>query len=205
MTLAEVRGSEQPFAGWQFVDGEPVGVPALLMEQPGPQGWSAMIWQLEGTNDNQFQLVDVPELTWGGDPTTWSVRLRAANATLEVKREGSTLSVLPGADARPLEPGRVTIATDFDVSDRVRQIRQDFVQVRGKYRADQLYVGHRRRLIASLALAFVIQECALFALGRRYILVRRYLPSLLVGLWVITLIGLSFFFASLVNLASRAL
>jgi hypothetical protein len=194
------RGSRLPFAGWEMVNGEPQPAPALIVEQPGPEAWTAVAWQLDGGSE-AFKLKGAPRVSLGKDATQWSVYLPVEQNEIEIRRDGDSVSVSSAVDSGNMAPVRVSLSVQSGIDERVAEIRNNFTAAAKKY-PPLVPVGYRTKMTWGLLLGFAIQE---LLVGRflRQERVRRPLGRVVLGAWGAVAIVVVFSFNQIIDVLVR--
>lgn len=165
-TFTTYRGSAEPFAGWQVVNGAPRPAPAVVVRQPIEPGWLATVVTRTGgpaVDQASYALVDARIVS----AENWSVTHAADGAKIEVRRTGATVTVAR-EDATGTSTETVQLGQGPDVEPDKARIRAAFNDMASVYPQFQPLVS--RRTIATMVILALtlVQETGLLVLRRRW-------------------------------------
>jgi hypothetical protein len=163
MTVKEVRGGLNPFAGWVVINYVPRPASALLLEQPATNGWSVVIWSLDDGRDSSNRLVGAPrDFRWGG-ADNWRVTLPTASGNAEISRQGGEVFLAHDTKVGTVESLKLTKAAAS--TDAFDQIFIAYTTAAKKYPRFHEVLTFRTKVTYLLIGVFVLQE--LFFWGYR--------------------------------------
>lgn len=197
-----MKGSLQPFAGWEVVDGIPVPVPALIMEQAGQESWDGVVWQLNDAADEGIQLAGFPQFIWGKEATDWSAHLPTKNGDVEISRHADSISLSSPGNPGSISPVRINLSVESDTEEKVSRIRSNFVEVSEKY-PTVVPLGYRWKISWALLTGFFVQELFIFRPLKARKNILRYARTVTVCVWAIGAVLIAFFFNQTVDLLTR--
>ena len=186
-TIHRLRGSLDPFGGWQMV-GSWVATPvdALVLEQPSDSSWTITTWCLQ---DESKTLASCParpitaHYTRGDD---WSVTVPRLPASITLSRKGDTIA---GDLPTPSGGHRLALEAPPDPTSRRAAIQTAFEQATRHYPRFRDLGAYRLRAIYAVGIVMVLQGLVLGLVVPRGKprLVLRWLSVvawLAVGLWL---------------------
>jgi hypothetical protein len=178
-TIEQFEGSLSPFAGWHVADGIPTPAPAIVIEQPGEQSWSIVVWLLDGAQADSTRSLITPQVgSWQG-PEEWRVEFGRGSDRRDVGREHHRITVRD-AGSRPIETLELTPAPD--VTDHIRRIQAAFAKAQGAYPRFYDLMPRRAKLTVLLLIVFLSQEVLFSFVTRRH-------PEYYQSLRLLTLVG----------------
>lgn len=170
-TVRQIRGSSEPFAGWQVVNGTGTPSPALVIDQPAADSWTILVSCLTTDSSAGASCPDRVEGLFSRDDD-WIVTLYTRSTPLMVRRAGSSIEVEEDR-ASPRSQSLALRAPD-EIAPKLEELRRAYVEASHYPRFRDL-TRYRVRVSALIVLLIVSQE-ALFVLPtvikRRYILSR---------------------------------
>jgi hypothetical protein len=159
--LRELRGSFEPFAGWQMGGlNEPLPAPAIVLEQPAQASYAIAVWSLAGGGD--AGLAGAPSLTEWAGAEQWSLVVPLAAGAVELQRAGATLRVSHGGKTGTEE---LALTRPPDYGPEQAAIRTAYAEAARKYRITGGRINQRRATAVLVAL-FVAAELVLFGYRR---------------------------------------
>jgi hypothetical protein len=93
LTIRNLRGNRDPFAGWAFAGGKPQPTEAVVTEQSAAGAWAVTIWVLDdnaslaGSSQSQDRV-----LQWN-DARSWKILLPLKTGSKLISRQGETISI----------------------------------------------------------------------------------------------------------------
>lgn len=186
-TIHRLRGSFDPFGGWQMV-GSWVATPvdALLLEQPSENSWSITTWCLQDESKAPASCPPRPiSARYTGDDD-WSVTVPRLPASITISRKGEAVT---GDLPSPSEGHRLTLETPVDPGSRRAAIQGAFEQAARHYPRFRDLGAYRLRVIYSIGVVMILQGLVLGLIVPRGKprLVLRWLSVaawLVLGLWL---------------------
>ena len=161
-SVRELRGSLDPFGGWQVVDHQPVPVPSIVVEQPAGSSWTMAVWCL-GTSGASSACPAGPVSARVSGVQDWSVGVPRGGGTLVVTRGGQEVRIgSAGATASAL----LALQPGPDVAAGRARIRTAYETTMRKYPRFRDVEYYRLRATYALLGLLAAQEVFLFALGR---------------------------------------
>jgi hypothetical protein len=161
-----VKGSMDPFAGWQVVGHIPEPASALVVEQSAKDSWAVAIWESGVRGDSSGSFTKPPSMTrWYGD-TEWEIALPLTSGQVSVSRENQDITIRKGG-------GRVSSAVlkvvpSSDPSAARAEIDRTFAAAAKEYPRFRDRIEYRWKVSYILLLLFALQEFA-FLTCRRYL------------------------------------
>ena len=179
-SIREFHGSWSPFAGWHVVGGIPRPAPAIVIEQPARDSWSAVVWSLEDRHADSTRFLDQARVSRWHHAEDWAVELTMRSATCEVERQGNRIVIRDVRRRHVIETMALTPGPD--VTDAIAPLRASFATAATAY--PRFYDLLRRRTIVTLLLLVVLlsQEAFFWFIRRKHS--HQYRP-----LWVFSLLG----------------
>jgi hypothetical protein len=170
-TVRQTRGSSEPFAGWQVVNGTGTPSSALVVDQPAADSWTILVSCLTTDSPAGVSCPDRVEGHLSRDDD-WTVTLHTRSAPLIVRRAGSSIQVEEdGASPRSRS---LALQAPEEVTPKLEELGRAYVEASHYPRFRDL-TRYRVRVSVLIVLMIVTQE-ALFVLPtvikRRYILFR---------------------------------
>jgi hypothetical protein len=150
------KASFSPFAGWQVVNERVMPAPAIVVEQPGADAWSAAIWSLAESGRTGEQIPSSARMAQWRSPQDWTLALALGKAELEIRRQGDRMSINNDGNSQTLG-----LAAGPDVTQRYQQLRDAFQQALAKYPKFDDHFRYRVRATQLLLGLLLIQELAL--------------------------------------------
>lgn len=186
-TIHHLRGSFDPFGGWQMV-GSWVATPvdALLLEQPSENSWSITTWCLQDESKLAASCPPRPiSARYTGDDD-WSVTVPRLPASITISRKGEAVT---GDLPSPSEGHRLTLEPPVDPESRRAAIQGAFEQAARHYPRFRDLGAYRLRVIYSIGVVMILQGLVLGLIVPRGKprLVLRWLSVaawLVLGLWL---------------------
>jgi YD repeat-containing protein len=153
------KASVSPFAGWQVVNERVMPAPAIVVEQPGADAWSAAIWSLAESGRSGEQLPSSARMARWVNPQDWTLVVALGKAELEIHRQGDRLSIHNGG--KGVNSETLILAAGPDVSPRYQQLRDAFQRALAKYPKFNDHFRYRVRATQLLLGLLLVQELAL--------------------------------------------
>jgi hypothetical protein len=185
-TVRQMRGSLDPFAGWQIVHGASSPASALVIDQPARDSWIILVSCLDIRSSAAVACPDRVEGDFRRDDD-WIVRLSTRSARLTLRRSDRTIQV--NDDRAPEKPQMLALQAPDDVSPKLADLRRAHADASRYPRFRDLT---RYRIRASLViLLLVATQETLFALPtviKRHYALFRALATLawaLFGMWLV--------------------
>ena len=185
-TVRQVRGSLEPFAGWQVVHGAGSPASALVIDQPARESWTILVSCLDIDSSPAVACPDRVEGHFRRDDD-WIVGMHTRSARLALRRSDSTIQV--DDDRAPEKPQMLTLQAPDNVSPKLEDLRRAYEDA-SRYPRFRDLTRYRTRVSFVILLLVATQE-ALFALPtvikRRYGLFRMLttLAWALFGMWLV--------------------
>lgn len=185
-SLRSLKGSREPFAGWQVVDGVGQPAPAIILEQPANNSWAVVVWSLDDDQSGTKRVIAPPTMrVWEG-PEKWDIALPTEAGTIRLFRAAGHVA-LEGSDAR--HSVSLTLKKSEGIDEKIAEIREAHAKLSQQYPRFGDHVGYRFKATYLAIGAFVLQE-AFFAVYR---MITRNYYVLLRGLSVIAWVVLGLF------------
>ncbi|HSL50133.1 MAG TPA: heparinase II/III family protein [Candidatus Deferrimicrobiaceae bacterium] len=185
-SVRELRGSLDPFGGWQVVNHQPAPAPSIVVEQPAANSWTIAVWCLAGPGGSSA-CPDAPVSARFSDDEDWSVSVPRGETALVVTRGGQELrSSSAGAAA---SAGPLALRAGPDVAVARARIRAAYETAVGKYPRFRDVEYYRLRATYALLGLVALQEVFFLAIRRfRWRAWLRYAAVLAwaaVGVWLV--------------------
>ena len=169
-----LRGSLNPFAGWQVIDQVPKEAPALAIEQPAKDSWAVAVWMLnDGNTDTRPPAAPPRMLHWGGSQN-WTLALPLHSGSLEIQRNADRLSALSSNRTQSSE--KIKLAQPPDIARQSDELRDRFQAAASKYPRFRDLLNYRVKITYLLMFAFALQELFLAVYrtvhGKYYVIAR---------------------------------
>lgn len=182
-SVRELRGSLDPFGGWQVVEHKPAPAPSLVVEQPAGDSWMAAVWCLE-VRGSSGACPDTPISTRFATDQDWSVTIPRGAGAATITRGGQELRIDAAGGTRTLA---LQAAPDVTVArTRIRAAYETAVRKYPRFRDVEYY-----RLRASYVVVGLLVAQELFFAAIRRFRARRWLryPAILawlvLGSWLV--------------------
>lgn len=170
---AWLRGSDQPFAGWQVVDHRPVPANALLVEQE-TGSWVANTFEL--LKDGAQPSMTPSTVQWQG-PERWTLEL--ADGT-KLSRDGNDLRL---AASRQTNESVILKAPGAETREGISKIRDHYFEALRQYPKFNESYALRRKLTLLLVVCLAASMGALLIVRRAWSQLYVRAVSLLAILW----------------------
>lgn len=156
-----VRGSREPFAGWQMVE-TPQPTWAIIQEQPAASAWSMMAWSKPESASAAAAPTARPAIEWRG-PDDWRLLLPLKRDTARISRAGDTLIL-----SSPTSAGqtRIDLPRPPGVDTAVAAIHAAYARVAAAHPRFQDELPYRTKVTYVLLVLLIIQEVVLAAWRR---------------------------------------
>ena len=186
-TVGRLRGSLDPFGGWQMVGPwVPTPVDALVLEQPSDGSWSITTWCLQDESKTPPSCPARPisaRYTRGDD---WSVTVPRLPASITLSRKGE---VVAGDVPTASGSHRLALEAPPDVTRRRAAIRAAYEQAAQHYPRFRDLGAYRLRVVYVVGVVAVLQALflGLIVPARKPRQILRWLSVagwLAVGLWL---------------------
>jgi Heparinase II/III-like protein/Heparinase II/III N-terminus len=181
--VSELRGSLDPFGGWQVVDHKPAPAPSIVVEQPAGDAWTATVWCLE-TRAGSGACPDTPISARFSSDQDWSVTIPRGAGSTRLARAGQELRLDAGGAARTL-----ALRPAPDVTAARDRIRAAYGTAIAKYPRFRDVEYYRLRASYVLLALLVVQEAFFVAIrrwrGRRWLRYGAVLAWLALGGWLV--------------------
>ena len=162
MTVKDLRGSRDPFAGWVSARGKPHPTGAVVTEQPAEGAWAVTIWVLDdGAGDDGVSEALPPKLEWD-DAQNWRVLVSHKLGVEEVSRRGDELSVLQAQEGRYIRTTSVLSKPPSVVSSQIATVRASFQAAAERYPRVRDLFPYRLRAAGAVLGFFALQELFFF-------------------------------------------
>ena len=158
-TEIRMRGSWQPFAGWQVEEGTPTAARAIVIEQPAQNAWSIAAWLWEPAS-TPSQPGKPPQITWNG-PENWQMQWRDRAGDILVSRSNGVVELRQAGKLETVELGG-----SIDVQAEHARLQRDLSTAAAKYPPFREAPSRRAKLSWALLAMLIAQELFL-ALMRR--------------------------------------
>jgi hypothetical protein len=185
-TVRQARGSSEPFAGWQVVNGTGAPAAALVIDQPAADSWTILVSCLATDSSAGMLCPDRVESHFGRDDD-WLVTLHTGSGPIALLRAGSTIQVKEGR-ASPRSQS-LTLQAAGDVTPDLEALRRAYSDASHYPRFRDL-TRYRVR-VSFLILLIVVAQETLFMLPtvvKRQPILFRVLSTLgwaVVGGWLV--------------------
>jgi hypothetical protein len=153
------KASVSPFAGWEVINERVMPAPAIVVDQPGADAWSAAIWSLAENAGARELLPSNARMAQWGSPQDWTLSVMLGKAELEIQRQGERLVIHNGG--KGVNSQTLSLAAGPDVSQRYQQLRDGFARALAKYPKFDDHFGYRVRATQLLLGLLLIQELVL--------------------------------------------
>jgi hypothetical protein len=164
-----LRGSRQPWGGWVVLERTPQPATTLVREQPASAAWQLAVFTVlpPDAGASASGRTAAPAWRWT-DTRHWQLTLTSARGDIELRRDGDrlhhTAAAAPPVTLALQAPAAVGPADAG--ADQAAAIRRAYDQAAATYRRFPEVLPYRVR-ISKLALGgLMLQELALFGLGR---------------------------------------
>lgn len=162
MTQTRLRGSWQPFAGWQVEDSAPKAAPAIVLEQSAQASWSLAAWRWEPAN-SQNDAGDPPEIDWNG-PEHWRMQWHGKAGSITVSRANHVVELSQAGNLKT-----VALRGSEDIRPAHAELQRELSLTASKYPPFREAPSRRLKLSWALLAMVIVQEFFL-ALVRRFAL-----------------------------------
>jgi hypothetical protein len=160
--IRELRGSLQPFAGWQVVNHTGRPTLALVLEQPADRSWAVAVWRLRDPGRPEAAPAESPFLRQWNGPERWELIMPQARRAVSIRREPDGIRV----DS----PGHILVAQSLspgpDVEADRAEIRGAYERTASKYPRFHDYLRYRWKVTAAVVAVFLLLEACFFGLRR---------------------------------------
>jgi hypothetical protein len=156
-TVRQARGSSEPFAGWQVVNGIGTPASALVIDQPGAGSWTILVACLTMDSSAGAPCPDRVEGHFGGNED-WLVTLHTRSGSLGLRRAASTVQV-DGDGASPRSQPLALRAPE-EVAPKLEELRRAYAEASHYPRFRDL-TRYRVRISVVILLLIVTQEALL--------------------------------------------
>jgi hypothetical protein len=158
-TIRRLRGSFDPFGGWQVV-GPWIATPvdALVLEQPSDDSWSITAWCLQDDSKTPPSCPARPISARYTRVDDWSVTVPRLPASITLSRKGDVL-----AGDLPTPPGsyRLALEPPPDLANRRAAIRTAYEQATRHYPRFRDVGSYRLRAVYAVVFVAVLQGLVL--------------------------------------------
>ncbi len=183
--VRELRGSRDPFAGWQVVHGRPQAAHSVLVDQPARDAWAITVWCLQETGAADRCSDRAISARFAGDED-WSVQVPGPRGSVVVARSAQQVRVNEGTIA----PATAQLRASIDVGPARARIRAAYENAVAKYPRFRDLGYYRLRVIYVLLGVLGLQEVFFAALcptryrdRLRMVAIAAWLVG---GLWLVT-------------------
>jgi hypothetical protein len=183
--VRELRGSHDPFAGWQVVRGRPLPAGTVLVDQPARDAWAIAVWCLQEKGVAN-RCSDRPIAARFAGDEDWSVDVPGERTSVVVARSAQGVRVSAGAAA----PATTALHAAIDVGPARARIRAAYEKAAAKYPRFRDLGYYRLRATYALFAVFGLQEVFFAALCpsryHRRLRVAAIVGWLAGGLWLVS-------------------
>lgn len=182
-----LKGSFDPFAGWEVVDYFNEPAPALVVEQPADDSWAAAVWSLEPAADARISFTRTPTMETWESPEHWNIILPTVSGPIQIGRNGEKIHL----DGRGRPSNEVALLPAPEVKEKRAEILAAYDLAASRYRESPDLFDYRIKVTKYLIVLFLAQEGLFFVYQR---LIKKYyfglrLLNILgwagVGMWLV--------------------
>lgn len=159
--IKQLKGSMDPFGGWEVVDYFNVPAPAVVVEQPVNGSWAATLWSLEAPGSAGVKLAGAPAMQSWEDPDHWSIALPTESGRVQIGREGERVRI----DEAGRPPQEIALLPGPEIQGPLEKIRAAYETAAVKYRYNNLF-DYRVKITRYLVAIFLLQEIFFFVCRR---------------------------------------
>ncbi len=176
-TLEDVRGSREPFAGWQVLQSVPTPAPAIVVDQPPGEAWTAVVLTTPPSSPADGAVT----MSGHTGPDAWTVKVPTASGSTTVSWTDGAVTTAR-TDANGSETASLGLKSEPDPAADVGAIRSAFDEVAAAYPQYQERESARSKVTLAIPVLVLIQIVVL-------LVVRRVRPALLAPLGLVCVVA----------------